>query len=218
MKLLLTSAGITNDAIADALENLVGKSFSEMKVLFVTTAANTSVEDKGWLTENIFEFTSRKPKSFDLIDIAGLPYELWEKHFVAADLVCVGCGDESYLSRIFAEQGVKDYLRHSMINKVYMGISAGSMVAGIFLPKGLNKELYGEECESDYGIGMEFFDFTFIPHLNSPYFLGVTNQSISNRIDKFKTKIVAVDDFTAVSIINNEIMFIGDGERLEIQK
>ncbi|MEZ4200280.1 MAG: Type 1 glutamine amidotransferase-like domain-containing protein [Candidatus Paceibacterota bacterium] len=107
MKLLLTSAGITNNEIAQALEELAGKSLTDLKILFVTTAANTFLEDKSWLTENLYEFTTRKPKSFDLIDVAGLPVELWEKHFDQADVICVGGGDETCLSRIFQEQNMK---------------------------------------------------------------------------------------------------------------
>ena len=182
MKLLLTSAGITTDKIAEELVRLAGRPFSELKILFVTTAANTSIEDKTWLTENIFEFTSRKPASFDLLDIAGLPEALWKKHFEVADVICVGGGDESYLSRIFGEQGIRDFLTDFEDKKVYMGISAGSAVAGIFLPKGLNIELYGEECDSDDGVGMGLCDFVFVPHLNSPYFLGVTAKIIETKL------------------------------------
>ncbi len=211
MKLLLTSAGLTSDKIAEELVRLAGKPFSEMKVLFVTTAANTSVEDKTWLTENIFEFTSRKPASFDLIDIAGLPDELWKKHFEAADVICVGGGDEAYLSRIFVEHGVKAFLSSTLNERVYMGISAGSIVAGLFLPKGLNVELYGEECEADDGIGMEFYSFVFLPHLNSPYFPGVTTEAIEKKIDRFRSRVVAVDDFAAVSLDDGKLSFVGDG-------
>ncbi|MEN9920156.1 MAG: hypothetical protein RL538_49 [Candidatus Parcubacteria bacterium] len=215
MKLLLTSAGLTSDKIAEALVGLVGKPFSEIKVLFVTTAANTSVEDKRWLTENIFEFTNRKPLSFDILDIAGLPNVLWQKHFELADVICVGGGDESYLSKIFIEQGVKDYLVNSLDDRVYMGISAGSMVAGIFLPKGLNIELYGEDCESDNGTGMRFFDFVFMPHLDSPYFPNITAEVIESKLDRFSSRVIAVDDFAAISLNHDKFDFVGDGLYLE---
>lgn len=211
MKLLLTSAGITSDKIADALVELAGKPFSEMRILFVTTAANTSVDDKRWLTENFFEFTSREPAHFDIIDIAGLPSDLWKKHFEAADVICIGGGDEAYLSRIFVEQEVKDFLVSSLGDKVYVGISAGSTVAGIFMPKGLNVEMYGEECEADHGVGMEFFDFVLFPHLNSPYFPKVTLENIEAKSDRFTSKVVAIDDFVAVSLNNGEIKYVGDG-------
>lgn len=218
MKLLLTSAGLTNDIIANALEELASKTLTELRVLLVPTVANTSVEDKSWLTQNIFEFTSRNPKTFNLIDIAGLPPELWQKHFDDADVICVGGGDESYLARIFTQQEVKKYLQESLKDRVYMGISAGSMVAGIFLPDGMNLELYGEECESGTGTGMELFDFTFVPHMNSPYFPGVTTSILECKSGVFNSKVIATDDFTAVKIDGGVISFVGNGDRLELTK
>lgn len=103
MKLLLTSAGITSDDIAKSLEKLSGKPFSDLKVLFVTTAANTSTEDKRWMTENFYEFTSRNPKNFDVIDIAGLPSKLWQKHFDEADVICVGGGEMRLIWQEFSK-------------------------------------------------------------------------------------------------------------------
>jgi peptidase E len=40
MKLLLTSAGITNDSIAKALFELVGKKPEDTTVVFIPTASN----------------------------------------------------------------------------------------------------------------------------------------------------------------------------------
>jgi hypothetical protein len=40
MKLLLTSAGITNEEIANSLVDLVGKPLSEIKAAFILTAKN----------------------------------------------------------------------------------------------------------------------------------------------------------------------------------
>jgi dipeptidase E len=218
MKLLLTSAGITNDKIAETLESMAGKSLTDLTVLFVTTAANTSLEDKSWLTENLYQFSSRKPKCFNLIDIAGLPSDLWKKHFNHADVICVGGGDEAYLSRIFKEQSIKEYLENNFSQKVYVGISAGSVVAGLFMPTGLNVELYGEDCEADYGTGMEFFDFIFLPHLNSPYFPNLTIETLEAKKDQFSSKIIATDDYTAIKLDDGNFSFVGSGDRWEYSK
>jgi len=217
MKFLLTSAGLTNDMLASTLEELAGRSFSELKILFIITAANTGTDDKTWLTDNIFEFTRRKPLSFDLLDIAGLPEPLWKKHFDNADVICFGGGDEAYLSRILLEQNMKEYLSTLSDDKVYMGISAGSVVAGIFQPKGINVELYGEECESDEGIGMEFFDFVYIPHLNSPFFTGVRVDILEEKRDRFDSRVIATDDFTGVKVVGGEVSVVGDGDVWELE-
>jgi dipeptidase E len=43
MKLLLTSAGITNKSIANALFELVGKSPEETTIVFIPTASNVEL-------------------------------------------------------------------------------------------------------------------------------------------------------------------------------
>lgn len=46
MRLLLTSAGITNRLIANALVSMVGKDARDIKVAFIPTAANVEEGDK----------------------------------------------------------------------------------------------------------------------------------------------------------------------------
>lgn len=128
-----------------------------------------------------------------------------------------GGGDEAYLARIFKEQEVKKYLQENLGDRVYVGISAGSVVAGLFMPKGINVELYGEECESDEGEGMEFFDFVYLPHLNSEYFPGVTVENIKERLGRFDSRVIATDDFTSIAMDGNTIKFVGTGVHWENQ-
>ncbi len=212
MKILLTSAGITSAAIADGLQKLVAKPLTETKLIFIPTAANLGVEDKSWLVDNIVEFRDQHFASFDIVDIAGLPDRVWLPHFEAADVICFGGGDETYLSRILDEQGVKEKLLPLLETRVYMGISAGSMVAGASLPRGLSPELFGEDdYESDQGNGMELYDFTFIPHLNSNYFNKVRVEYLETCIDRLPTTCYATDDFTAISLMNGQPEIVGEG-------
>ena len=53
MKLLLTSSGITNKSIADALFELVGKKPEDTSVVFIPTASNVEVGDKEWFIDDL---------------------------------------------------------------------------------------------------------------------------------------------------------------------
>jgi peptidase E len=53
MKLLLTSGGLTNKSIADALFELVGKRPEETSLVFIPTASNVEMGDKGWLIDDL---------------------------------------------------------------------------------------------------------------------------------------------------------------------
>lgn len=53
MKLLLTSAGITNESIKEALLSLLPKKIKECNLAFIPTAANVESGDKGWMIEDL---------------------------------------------------------------------------------------------------------------------------------------------------------------------
>lgn len=48
MKLLLTSAGVTNQSIADSLIELVGKNPGDIKIGFIPTAKNIESNNAPW--------------------------------------------------------------------------------------------------------------------------------------------------------------------------
>ena len=212
MKFLLTSAGLTSDALIHALEKLAGKSFSEMTILYIPTAGNTSVDDENWLVDNLLAFRNRGCKKVAMLDIA-IPKELWAKHVAPADVICVGGGNEKYLARVMEEQGFREFIVPLLSDKVYMGISAGSMVAGHFLKGGLTNELFPEE---DYGEEggepMDILDIIFIPHMNSARFKKVRPEFLSSLKEKFDRDTYATDDETALAIDGDHVEIIGTGE------
>lgn len=54
MKLLLTSGGLTNTSITNALFELVGKTPEETRLAFIPTAANASPNDKSWFVKDLY--------------------------------------------------------------------------------------------------------------------------------------------------------------------
>lgn len=219
MRLLLTSSGLKNEHIAKALEELVGKPLAEVSILFVPTAANPGTDDKGWVIENLKDFQKYSFKSIDIIDVA-LPAGVWEPHFLAADIICFGGGNEKYLSRIIKENKIREFLLPLLNTKVYMGISAGSMVAGHFLSEDLNSEIFPEEdYGGEEGTPMGLYDFTFIPHLNSEWFKHVRKEFLNN-IEKtrFNVLVYATDDETAIKIDGSRLEIVGKGDYWTLDK
>jgi len=72
MKLLLTSSGITNDSIANALFELVGKKPEQTKVVFIPTASNVEVGDKGWLINDLVNLQKRGFAEIDIVDVSAV--------------------------------------------------------------------------------------------------------------------------------------------------
>ncbi len=212
MKYLLTSSGCTNDTIAKKLSDMAEKPISEISVLFVPTAANTEGGDKRWLIGNLQDFDHYNVKSIDILDIAAVSDDVWKKRFLEKDVICFGGGNEKYLAEIFQKLNMKVFLAEMPPTKVYMGISAGSMVVGHFMPEKLYPILFPEENfgpATTPATGM--FDICFIPHLNSDYFSHLREEALNKVRNDFTKPVFAPDDQTALCIQGGSIEVFGDG-------
>lgn len=218
MKLLLTSAGITNKSIAESVISLVGKPAGEISVLFIPTAANTVGGDKGWLIDNLDDFKKQEYKSVDILDIAGVPEKVWRPRMETADLICFGGGNEQYLAKIMRESSVDKVLPELLKNRVYMGISAGSMVVGQFLSHDLMKVVYPEEVFEELSQPLAYVDCLFIPHLNSDYFTQVRKEVLEKYKADFTSSLYACDDNSALKIVDGNIEVVSEGETLVLNK
>lgn len=219
MKYLLTSAGIKNDHIAQALSAMLGKPLSESSILFIPTAADTEGEDKRWLIGNLKDLEKYGFQSIDILDVAAVSKDVWSKRFKEKDVICVGGGNEKYLAEVFHSIGMKEFLSNLPDDKIYVGISAGSMVTGKFMPEDLYSSIFPEE---DFGSivasSMNIHEFCFIPHLNSDFFKHIRKQNLESVKEKFLSTVYSTDDETALKIEGNQITLIGGGEYWESKK
>ena len=218
MKLLLTSAGIKNKSIAKAVIDLVGKPADEISVLFIPTAANTEVGDKGWLIDNLIEFKNQNYKSVDILDVASVSEENWRSRMEAVDLICFGGGNEQYLMKVIREIGIDKVLPGLLKTKVYMGISAGSMVVGQFLSNDLMKVVYPEEVFEELSTPLAYVDCLFIPHLNSEYFTQVRREVLEKYKNDFNFPLYALDDNSAIKVVDGKVEVISECEYLILNK
>lgn len=218
MKFLLTSAGVVNASIEKTLLELAEKPASEIAVAFVPTAASMVAGDKGWLIENLSDFKDRGFKSIDIIDISAVPKENWLKRFGRADVLCFGGGDEQYLVKVMRESGVAEALPELFRTRVYLGISAGSMVVGRLFSQDLMRELIPEEVFEGNDTGLGLLDLSILPHLNSDYFAHLRPELIQSLASKFPTTVYALDDTSALKIIDDQIEVVTEGEFLKIEK
>ena len=131
MKLLLTSGGVTNTSIRDALVDLLGKPIAEATALCIPTAqwghpmcAPASVRrfiagqgDLGWKSVGVLELTA----------LPSIGEERWVPWVREADVLLVDGGDATYLCHWMRQCGLADLLP-SLPETVWVGVSAGSMV------------------------------------------------------------------------------------------
>src|ERR1700756_3040640 len=135
MRLLLTSAGIKNTSIRDALVDLLGKPVAESSALCIPTATYARPGGAGKAWKFISGREPRTPmcelgwKSLGVLELTALPSidaENWVPMVQEVDVLLVGGGDSLYLSHWMRKSGLADLL--PSLDAVWAGVSGGSMV------------------------------------------------------------------------------------------
>jgi dipeptidase E len=215
MKLLLSSNGFANKAIADTLFEMVGKKPEDTSLVFIPTASNIETGDKDWFIDDLINIKKQNFKSVAITDISAVPENIWRPQLEEADVLFFEGGNTYHLMNWINKSGLIKLLPDMLKTKVYMGLSAGSMVTGPDLNLRRSKAIYGEEAEKEPMAGLGFIDFYFLPHLNNPYFAPRIEANLKEAMKEITKKTYVLDDQSALSVINGKVKIVGGGEYLE---
>jgi dipeptidase E len=214
MKLLLTSAGISNTSIRNALVELLGKPIAEASALFVPTAiyalpGGADISRKVICGSLGDPFCELGWKSLGILELTALPsikQELWVPMLQETDALLVGGGDCQYLCYWMQQSGLAAFLPSLLRKTVYVGLSAGSMIMTRY------RTTYGNHllpAESDKSLNL--VDFAIHPHLDHEWF---PNNSLAN-LEKLAATIpmpsYAIDDQTAIKVTDGTVEVISEG-------
>lgn len=225
MKLLLTSGGLTNDSIKNALEEMVGKPRKEIKIAFIPTAAfckdDESHESKDWLIDDLYrikEFCGH----ITIVSLADQSPSEMISDLEYADVIFVGGGNTFYLSYMMKKFGLFEMLPKLLETRVYVGISAGSMIACSSLrasSQALRSYVAHEPVEFDKlgpagrssGTTLGFVPFIIRPHFGSESRGFITNDLLTDVAHNLETPIYAIDDQSALKVVNGNVEVITEG-------
>lgn len=216
MKLLLTSAGIKNASIHDALVNLLGKPIADSNALCIPTAGYGHPQVR---PEGAWRFISgREPncpmcelgwKSLGVLELTVLPsidQERWVSWVREADVLLVNGGDALYLCHWMRQSGLADLLP-SLPNLVWVGLSAGSMV---MTPRiGEYFVEWKSPTGSDTTLGI--VDFSIFPHLDHELLPGNTLAHAKRWAADMALPCYAIDDQTAIQVTEGSVEVISEG-------
>lgn len=209
MKLLLTSAGLSNKSIAKALLELLGRPFSDANLVFIPTAANVEEGDKDWLIDDLVNCKKLGFKQIDIVDISAIPKDLWLSRFETADVLLLGGGNTYHLMKWIDKSGLKEILPEMLKKKIYVGISAGSIVTSKDIS--LLSVFYEGEFDNEKQNGLGFVDFQIRPHLNSPFFPKANLENMEKIAKEFPETFYAIDDNTAIKVIEDKVEIVSEG-------
>ena len=216
MKLLLTSAGIKNASIQDALVDLLGKSIADADALCVPTAAyghpmgtpvgawrfisgqrpSTPMCELGWKSLGVLELTA----------LPSINRERWVPWIQETDVLLVGGGDALYLAHWMRQSGLADLLP-SLRETVWVGLSAGSMV---MTPR-IGEDFVGWEPPTGGDEALGVVDFSIFPHVDHPDLPENTMADAERWAAGIQGPAYAIDDDTAVKVVDGTVDVISEG-------
>lgn len=216
MKLLLTSAGIKNTSIRDALSDLLGKPIAESNALCVPTATYGHPMTG---PEHAWRFISgqehRTPmcelgwKSLGVLELSALPSvgaDRWVPWVREADVLLVNGGDTLYLCHWMRESGLADLLA-SLEQTVWVGLSAGSMV---MTPRiGEDFVRWTPPAGGDSALGV--VDFSIFPHLDHEAMPDNSMADAERWAAGIAGPAYAIDDETAIRVVDGAVDVISEG-------
>jgi len=215
VKLLLTSAGIKNASINDALVDLLGKPIADSNALCIPTAgyghpmgspakawqfisgnnATTPMCELGWKSLGVLELTA----------LPSIDRERWVAWVRDADVLLVNGGDALYLCYWMRQSGLADLL--PSLKSVWVGLSAGSMV---MTPR-IGADFVGWQPPSGSDETLGIVDFSICPHLAQDGMPGNSMAEAEQWAATIDGPAYAIDDQTAFKVIDGDVEVISEG-------
>jgi dipeptidase E len=237
MNCLLTSAGIRNKSIHDALVDLLGKPIAESNALFIPTAIYPFPGGAGMAWQAICGKASSPLcqlgwKSLGVLELTALPSidkKAWVPSVEDTDALLFWGGDPLYLSYWMRQSGLTDLLPSLRREVIYVGVSAGSMAASATFgetyripPNGSGSMFTSEDIVfatpggeisrtfvTTQGAGL--VDFALIPHLDHEDHPDASLANAEKWAARLPVPVYAIDDETAIKVTGGTVEVVSEG-------
>jgi dipeptidase E len=209
MKKLLTSGGISNNSIRNALVAMMDKPIAEATALFVPTAEQPL--GPFFVGRSAAQLLQPEWKAFGVLELTALPsipQAAWLPHLKAADALLVGGGDPLYLAYWLQQSGLADRLPE-LGATVYVGMSAGSMVLAPNIGQRFVNWRPPTAGDSDKTLGL--VSFAMYPHLDHPDLPRNTMANAEKWAAELTVPGYVIDDDTAIKVIDEAVEVISEG-------
>ena len=216
MKYLLTSAGIHNASIRNALVEMLGKPIAECDALCIPTAlyghpmagprqawrcisgqeTGTPTVGLGWKSVGVLELTA----------LPSLDQERWLPLVRETDVLLVEGGDAAYLCHWMRASGLAELLP-SLRETVWVGVSAGSMV---MTPRIGEDFVHWQSPAGDRTLGV--VNFSIFPHVENPDLPENTMAAAERWAASISGPAYAIDDETAIKVVDGAVEVVSEGQ------
>ena len=215
MKLLLTSGGVSNPSIHQALVDLLGKPIAEANALCIPTAGyghpmcTPSFAWRFVAGQSPAHMTDLGWKSVGLLELTALPSigaERWVPWVQEADVLLVDGGDAAYLCHWMRASGLVGVLP-GLAETVWVGMSGGSMV---MTPRIGDDFVSWRSALDDRTLGL--VDFSIFPHLDHPDMPDNIMATAERWAADIAGPAYAIDDQTAITVVDGTVEVVSEGQ------
>jgi dipeptidase E len=216
VKLLLTSAGVTNASIHNALVDLLGRPIADSSALCIPTAeyghpdvgpgegpwrfisgrSDNPMVDLGWKSVGVLELTA----------LPSIDEDRWVPLVRETDVLLVAGGDALYLCHWMRESGLAELLP-SLTETVWVGLSAGSMV----LTPRIGEDFVGWKPPTGGDETLGVVDFSICPHVNPEGMRGNSMAEAESWAATIGGPAYAIDDETAIRVVDGAVDVVSEG-------
>jgi len=211
MRLFLTSGGLTNDTLKRSFRSLLAKDLATASIAFIPTGANV-FSDTSWLETDLANLRTSGVGKIDLVDLSKLPGAEAIRRCAQADAIWVNGGNTYYLLDWVRRSGMAAALPNLLTDRLYVGVSAGSMLVGPSIES--NTPIFPEEDnhKSDDLKGLGLVPFAVIPHLFSPSFPNSSPSHIEKFAATVRYPVYALDDASAIEVVAGRVRIVSVGK------
>lgn len=218
MKLLLSSAGIRTQELADTLSSLVGKPLDKINVAVINEASAVEPGDKTWFFDEINDLRKYVGGDIDFINLLALNMDEIRDRVVFVDAIYVVGGNPDYLRFVYDKTGFTDLLKNSLLSeKVYVGSSAGSMVLGKRSSTKEYQNYYGENRTFGTTDYLGIVNFVVKPHFEAQDLPKNHEDILLKASIEEQQLIYAVRDDQAIIVNDDSVSFVG-GDVFSVDK
>ena len=197
--------------VANNIPRFLDHPAGKYKLLFIYTAAEVEKGDVQWLKD---DRNSLKKAGFHVegYTITGKKLDEIKAKLEDTDIIYLSGGNQFYLLFKMQETGCKKLIADMVkMGKIYMGGSAGSIIAGpgIRVTRLIDEAEKGGTLRSYEGLGL--VDFTVLPHWGSEDFREIyLNQRLETAYSSKNSKLILLRDNQYIVVKNgwNQIISV----------
>ncbi len=204
MRMLLTSNGISNALIRDALVDLLGKPIGDSRVVVVIDAILGFPGDSSMLVEHLERIRGMGWAEFDVASLFAGPPSLVESRLRSADVIIGYGGSNLWLAHAWHATGLAPALADLLDDMVYVGWSAGSMVFSRLLSRW--PEAFDDQEEMDLfdldevAPAVPLFDWFFMGHLGADWMPDDAEALAARGASRTQSPVWFIDDESALLV------------------